>query len=159
MEGISASLPLPPPSHIGVIVNGIDAAVEFFSSTWQVDFSVVEDVLPPQDDKILGESYRIKLATAKLGPLEIHLIEPLDNKSIYGQWLENNKEGGLHHLAFSVPNWSEMVSNMKEHGATMLGAFIYRGDLEPGAKDKGVRCGYFNTPGGTIVEFVETFEE
>ena len=158
MQNKADTMALPAPSHIGVIVKDIYEAVDFFSSGWEVKFGDVEDVYTKEDDILLGESYKIKLAAAKLGPIEIHLIEPLDDKSIYGKWLKVNKGGGLHHIAFSVSNWNEMVSHMQEHGATMLGAFIYRGIVEPGAKDKGVRCGYFDTPGGTVIEFVEIFE-
>ena len=158
MQFGQCNLTLPAPSHIGIVVKDINKAVEFFSQKWGVEFGDIEDVLTPKDDIIIGESYGVKLTSANLGPLEIHVMEPLDNKSIYGKWLKAHGEGGLHHLAFTVPNWDEMASHMQNSGAKMIGAFIYRGSFEEDAKEKGVRCGYFETPGGIVIEFVEIFE-
>lgn len=151
-------LTLHAPSHIGIVVKDVNRALSFFSSSWGVEFGPIEDILTPEDDMIIGESYSVKLTSATLGPLEIHIMEPLDNKSIYGKWLETHGEGGLHHLAFTVSNWDEMASHMRNSGARMIGAFIYRGSFEEGAKEKGVRCGYFETPGGIVIEFVEIFK-
>ena len=51
---------------------------------------------------------QIKVASTFLGELELELIEPLDNASIYGEFLQEQGEG-LHHLALQHQGFSEIM--------------------------------------------------
>lgn len=151
------SIALPPPSHICGVVKDMDKAIEFISSVFGVGPWLTEEFCPPKDDITVGESFWAKYAGAKFGPVELHLVQPLDNKSLYYQFLETHGEG-LHHVAFDVSNWDEMVAHIQKQGGKMLGVTIYRGAMVAGAAEKGIRLGYFDTPGGTVIELVEVLE-
>jgi catechol 2,3-dioxygenase-like lactoylglutathione lyase family enzyme len=133
------------PSHIGVVVKDIDKTTEFLSSMWGLGPWQVQDTSPSKDEIIVGKPFTLKLAFAKLGPTKFELLEPVTSGSIWAEFLERNGEG-IHHLAFDVANWDEMVSKLQEQGDKMVAGGIWEGH----------RWCYFDTkPGGIVVELME----
>ena len=89
----------------------------------------------------------MKVAFVKFGTVMIELIQPLDDVSLYADFIEKKGEG-LHHLAWGVSNYDEMVSLFKEQGHPMLIEASYKGE----------RWCYFDaSPGGMILEFREEY--
>jgi methylmalonyl-CoA/ethylmalonyl-CoA epimerase len=68
-------------------------------------------------DLLVGEPFTLKVAWARLGtgPLVVELLQPVEGRLAYAQFLETKGEG-VHHIAFSVSNWGEMVSKFREQG-------------------------------------------
>jgi len=133
--------------HIGVVVEDIDKTMEFLSSIWGLGpWQIIEEYTPSKDDIMVGEPFTLKVAHANLGPIMLELLQPLAGRSIWSQFLQTNGEG-IHHIAFSLSNWDEMVSHLQKQGGEMIA-----GAITPWGK----RWCYFDTkPGGIIVEFVE----
>ena len=100
----------------------------------------------PKDKSTVGEPYKLKVAWSKLwGKVVLEVIKPLDDASLWARFLKTNGEG-VHHIAFCVSTWDEMVSEPKERG----------GRLMVGGTHEGKRWGYMDTkPGGIIIEFME----
>ena len=81
--------------HIGVVVRDVDKVAASLSSTlcagpWRI-FEATEyykDQLS-LDDIGIGEPFDLKLAFVKLGAVAIELLQPLDGKSVYSQFLES----------------------------------------------------------------------
>lgn len=132
-------------SHIGVVVRDVDETAEFLSSFGVAPWHAHErEVTKAQ--LIVGEPLRLKVSWSKLwGELVLELLQPLDETSILAKFLKTNGEK-IHHLAFSVSNWDEIVSKIEDQGGSMmLGGII-----------EGRHWCYMETnPGGIIMELME----
>jgi methylmalonyl-CoA/ethylmalonyl-CoA epimerase len=139
------ALPLPSPSHIGVVVRDMNKTIEFLSSIWGIGPWQFFEYSPSQEDLTVGKPFRQKVAQAKVGAAVLELIEQLEGGGPWPEFLESKGEG-LHHIAFTVSNYDEMVTRLEERGAKMIAGGIYQGK----------RWCYFATePGGIVVEFGE----
>ena len=139
---------LPPIYHISAVVKDVDEMTKFLSSIWGIGPWQTMDETPTKDELMIGEPYKTKIGVARLGPTQLELFQPVEGKSIYSEFIRTNGEG-LHHIAFSVPNWDEIVPKLQEHGGRMVA----------GGVSLGRRWGYFYTsPGGLIIEFEEQLD-
>ena len=67
-----------------------------------------------------------RLAVTMVGSVQWELIEPLDDKSMYAEFLATKGEG-LHHVAVGVPNYTEALGAVREKGRRVLQAGVYNG--------------------------------
>jgi len=149
---IRKKLNLPPISQLGIVVRDMTKAVDYYSSCFGLGpFTVYESV--PNKYWFNGEpSYmKIRQGKAMLGNIEIELIQPLEGKSPFHEFLESQGEG-LQHLAFNAPSFEEMYHLFVEAGFKPLmeaEAYVetYQGT---------VRACHFDTRqiGGVIFEIV-----
>ena len=145
MSSDTGSAALPSPSHIGVVVKDMDKTIEFLSSIWSLGPWQTMEYSPRQDELLVGKPFRQKVAQAKLGSTILELVQQIEGGGPWPEFLETKGEG-LHHIAFSIPNWDEMVARMQKQGAKMVAGGIFEGK----------RWGYFATePGGILIEFGE----
>jgi methylmalonyl-CoA/ethylmalonyl-CoA epimerase len=92
-------------------------------------------------------NYSMKIALAYSGNTVIELIEPLDDKSIYAEFLKERGDG-LHHIQIGgVDNVNETIENLKSQGVNIL----QTGNMN------GRRYTYMDTERdlGVIIEFLE----
>jgi methylmalonyl-CoA/ethylmalonyl-CoA epimerase len=134
-------------SHVGIAVKNAEQTAKLLSSIWNIGSPEVFDYWPKADDITVGEPFGVRLVFIKFGPLTVELLEPLDNKSIWASFIEQKGEG-IHHLAFGVSNYEEMVKILSDQGHPLLVAATF----------EGCRWCYFDTsPGGTVIEFREEY--
>jgi methylmalonyl-CoA/ethylmalonyl-CoA epimerase len=69
-----------------------------------------------------------------VGSTEFELIQPLDDKSIYAEFLAE-KDGGLHHIALGVQDHGEALDTIRAKGRRAL----------QGGRCNGVRFAYLST--------------
>ncbi len=132
--------------HIGVVVEDIDKTMEFLSSIWGLGPWQTVEVSFGKDRLIVGEPFRQKLAWAKLGSTTVELIQQIEGGGPWPEFLKTSGEG-VHHIAFKLSNYDEMVSKLQEQGSKMVAGGVYEGK----------RWCYFDTkPGGILVEFGES---
>ena len=67
-----------------------------------------------------------RLAVTMVGSVQWELIEPLDDKSMYAEFLATKGEG-LHHVAVGVPSYDEALGAVREKGRRVLQAGVYNG--------------------------------
>lgn len=72
------------------------------------------------------EPYTMKLASARVGALEWELIQPLEGRSAYKEFLEQRGEG-LHHVAVVVDDFDKTVAALEKQGMGILMSGQYRG--------------------------------
>lgn len=145
MSSDTGAIALPSSIQIGVVVKDIDKTTKFLSSIWGLGPWEITEFAFSRDDLIVGEPFRIKVAYAKLGATKLELVQPLEGRSIFSQFLETKGEG-LYNVNFRVSNYDDVVSKLQEHGGKMI----------LGIALEGKRYGYFDTKtGGIIVEFAE----
>jgi len=145
MPSDTGAVALPTPSHIGVVVEDIDKTMEFLSSIWGLGPWQTFEFSPSQEELMVGEPCRQKIASAKLGTTTLELIEHMEGRSPLAEFCKAKGEG-IHHIAFTIPNWDEMVSKLRQRGAKMLVGGIYQGKRW---------CIFDTKPGGIVVEFGE----
>lgn len=114
-------------SQVGLVVRNADEAFARFERNFGADKSQlgISDTSDPnlryKDPTIHGEpmSYDAKFLFFPLGGIEVELIEPLDDKSIYAEFLAEHGEG-LHHLLVEVKRLEEFENSMAELGAPQI---------------------------------------
>ena len=93
------------------------------------------------------QDFEVLVACCQLGALEIELIQPLDDKSIYAEHLRKHGEGVINHIAVMTPDNAKFRRLMKQENVES----ILKGDVDPA---EGESFEYFDCGEmiGTIVE-------
>ena len=94
---------LPSSIQIGVVVKDIDETTKFLSSIWSLGPWDIKELTYTKDDLVAGEPFKIKVAYANLGAAKLELIQPLEGKSIFSEFLTARGEG-LFNLNFRLSN-------------------------------------------------------
>ena len=125
----------------------IDKTTEFLSGSAGLGPWEIFESSPQKDELMVGEPFKLKVARANVGrPLVYELIQPLEGRSVWSQFLETKGEG-LHLLAYSVPStWEEIVKKLQAQEATMLADGTYEGKRW---------CCLDTRPGGIRIELTE----
>ncbi len=119
MKENDRALALPNPDHIGIVVKDVDKTVEYLSyvgipGPWKIFYHTAG-----ADGLMVGKPFKIRIAAAKVGSVVFELIQPIDNDSLWAQFLENRGEG-LQHIAFSISNFDAWVSRLQAQGSTIV---------------------------------------
>src|SRR4030042_5957895 len=132
-------------SHLGIAVKDAEKTAKVLSTIWNIGTPEVFDYEPKKGEMFVGEPFKVSLVFIKFGAFPIELLQPLDKKSIWSQFLAEKGEG-IHHIALGVSNYDEMVTKLQKQKHPLLVSAIFNGD----------RWCYFDTPpGGLVVEFRE----
>ncbi len=111
--------------HVGIAVNDIAAALEFFGANFGTpDAEVVE-----MDDQ------GVRACLIAVGETRLELLEPLSPESAVGRFIERRGEG-LHHLALNVDdiagklkilgaNGLSLIDNEPRHGLSGTIGFVH----------------------------------
>ena len=94
--------------QVGVVVKSIDQTTKRLTELFGIGpFRTVECPPPGREDRQFyhGEParFRTRQAFANLGSIELELIEPLEGRSIWSDFLAE-RGPGIHHIRFNVPN-------------------------------------------------------
>lgn len=136
-------------SHVGIAVKDAEKTVQLLSSIWNIGEPQIYDYEPKQEELFVGQQFKARLVWLKFGPLTLELLQPLDDRSIWSSFIAEKGEG-IHHIAFGVSNYDEMVERFKAQGHKMLVSAIFNGE----------RWCYFDTsPGGTVIELREEYKK
>ncbi len=107
--------------QIGIVVPSVDAAVKNYATLlgitdWNINY-VDTDLGKGRNFRVGGKDVvvKAKIAWAKVGEIELELIEPQDDSSIYAEYLRSNGPG-VHHLMFSTNDYQHTVEQMHRHG-------------------------------------------
>jgi len=125
-------------NQVGIVVRDMDRAIKNYGEIFGIPFPKV--VVPDYFNRTYRgkpENFRMKIGLAMVGELQIELIQPLEGKTIYGEFLEKWGDG-IHHLGFDVNNLDERVAAFRELGIGVLmsgervgGKFAYMDTEEP----------------------------
>ena len=124
--------------QVAVIVRDLDVADRRYTHEYGIGpWGIIEFNPDTVSDMVIDDApatYAMRLAVADIGRLQIELIEPLDDKSIYAKHLAEHGEG-LHHVALAVDDYgrAEQALRAKGHRITM------------GGNHNGVTYSYFST--------------
>jgi catechol 2,3-dioxygenase-like lactoylglutathione lyase family enzyme len=116
---------LPAPDQIGVVVRDIQKTIETYTELFQWGpFEIAEREYREYTEATStyhGKpgNFKYRVAYAQLGPIQLELIQPLDGRSIYDEFLETRGEG-LHHFGVSIDRIEERIAALKQMGIEVL---------------------------------------
>jgi len=121
-ESNSEKLILKEINQVCVVVKDLQKSMEYYWSTFGIGPFTIYTYEPPYvtDMKIRGKpkDYRMKIAFAKMGAIQLELIQPL-GESIYTEFL-NEKGEGIHHIGCYVDDLDEAVAIVEKQGINVL---------------------------------------
>ena len=77
-----------------------------------------------------------RLAVTMVGSVQRKLIQPLDDRSMYAEFL-NTKSEGLHHVAVGVRDYRETLDTLTAEAYRVLQGGLYKGRRSPTCRPRG----------------------
>ena len=137
---------LPAVSQIGILVNNAEKTAEYYTLTFGIGPFTILDIDMPEGSMLRGKpaTGKLRIAIAKMGPVDIELIQVLEGAEYYAEILRHKGEG-LHHLGMRI-NDSDAYENLL--------AELANREIEPSFRvdSPGVSCAYLETMGGLTIE-------
>jgi len=96
-------------NHVAIVVQDIDAALNFWEQTFGLELDHVEDV----------PSQKSKVAFLPLGESEIELVQPTTTDSGLANFLEKRGEG-MHHICIEVEDIDATLAELKSKGVRLI---------------------------------------
>jgi len=94
--------------HIGIAVDDLDAAVEFFSTRLRLPLEEIKE-LPDRG---------LKMAIFNVGGVLVELMTPMSEGSQVSKFLEKRGQG-IHHVAFTTPDIEAHIDELTRDGVKM----------------------------------------
>lgn len=142
-------------TQIGLVTADLDKMAKNYEEKFGIGpFEVIVDGakgIGAEADNLMvhgkRQDYKVRVAVCQLEGLEIEIIQPLDEYSIYAEHLKKHGEGVINHIAIVTPDNAGFRALMKEEGVES----ILKGDVDPA---EGESFEYYDTSEliGTIVE-------
>ena len=133
--------------HVGVIVKDMDKTIQYLSSLGIGPFEPLTD--PALADKLFRgkpSDWKVKISLAKIGPVTLELIQPVEGKSAAKEFLKKKGEG-IQHIAFAVDDLDREVAKLTKQGIEVMMS----------GKIPGGKFAYLETDtiGGMIIELMQ----
>lgn len=125
-------------NHIAIAVPDMDEA----KRQWGQKLGVKISAPLPQPE------HGVTVIFIEMGDTKIELLEPLGEASPIGRFLEQNPDGGMHHICFEVKDILAARDYLIEQGARILGD----GTPKIGAHGKPVLFIHPKDVSGTLIE-------
>ncbi len=136
--------------QIGMVVRNMDAALEYFQALGVGPFESSKDPAPIVDRIVHGRpapDVKNRISTARMGAVELELVQPLAGESIQKEFLEKRGEG-INHIGFFVDDLAAETARLVEKGFRVVSS---------GRTTSGGAFAYFDTDrvGGIIFELMQ----
>jgi methylmalonyl-CoA/ethylmalonyl-CoA epimerase len=125
--------------HIGVAVEDIDAAIELYRDSFEMELAHRETV----------ESQGVEAVLLDVGDGHVELLRPLGPDTPVGKFIAKNG-AGLHHVAYAVDDIDAALEKIAAAGLRLI-------DEKPrvGIRDSRVAFLHPRSTGGVLTEIVE----
>lgn len=125
--------------HIGVAVEDIEAAIELYRDSFQMELAHRETV----------ESQGVEAVLLDVGEGHVELLRPLGPDTPVGKFMAKNGTG-LHHVAYAVDDIEATLKKLEAAGLQLI-------DSKPrvGIRDSRVAFLHPRSTGGVLTEIVE----
>ena len=119
------------PSHIGVLVEDIDRAMEFYTQKFGVDSWQYFGELR-EEAEYYGKPHKLcyKAAMASFDTMQLELIQPTAEGSVFADDLKAHGPG-IHHICVKVDDIEKAIAECKEMGFTIIDK-VPMYEMEPG---------------------------
>ena len=125
-------------NHVAIVVPDLNAAKKKYKEVLGANVSEICDYI----------EHGVSVVFIELENTKIELMHPYGENSPIGKFLENNKNGSIHHICIEVKDIKKAVDKLKKNGVRILG------DETPkiGAHDKPVIFLHPKDFYGTLIE-------
>ncbi len=97
-------------THIGIVVQNIDEAINLYSEVFGFQPS----------DILISQEEGIKTTMVSAGCINIELMEPIDPEGAVGKFLAKRGEG-LHHISLRVDSMDMVLDSLSTKGILPIG--------------------------------------
>ena len=125
--------------HVAIAVNDLDAAIDYYASTFGCEVEHREVV----------ETDGVEEALLKVADSYVQLLTPTRDDSPVAKYLANKGEG-LHHVGYRVKDCGEALESVKAHGHRVIDEAP-----RPGSRGTTVAFVHPKTAFGTLIELVQ----
>lgn len=132
--------------QIGIVVPDLDAAIARYQNDygigpWQMHrFTPGEVKEWREHGRLVKGGAKTRFAAAMVGKVQWELIEPLDDTSIFAQFLAaTNGAGGVHHIAVAGANYNKLLAAEAKRGNKLAM------ECELGGQYDGIKVAYLGT--------------
>lgn len=132
--------------HIGIVVKDLDHSREYYEKTY--GFKHLSEIIHEPNQKV----DLVFIETGHGGMPTIELITPSEVSSPVTGFLEKTG-GGLHHLAYEVPDIEQAIEHFRSLRSLMLGSIV------PGAGHHNTRTAWLYTSEKNLIELIEERNE
>jgi catechol 2,3-dioxygenase-like lactoylglutathione lyase family enzyme len=123
LSSLPGGLPLKRIVQIGIVVADRDRTTELLTSVFGIGpFRLVEWPDRPESKyyyRGVAEKIRVRQAFVQMGDVEVELIQPLEGRNAYQDFLDQTG-GGIHHVLFEVSDIDPVVQQLAKSGVTVL---------------------------------------
>jgi methylmalonyl-CoA/ethylmalonyl-CoA epimerase len=133
--------------QVGILVKDVEDAARKLEKLIGIGpFEIMEPDYRDLTYRGKAGRYKIRVALAKAGPVQIELMQPLYGETIYDEFAQR-KGYGLHHLGIETDNMELGVKEMQEKGFQVIQS----------GNRPGVKWAYLDTEEqtGVIFELIE----
>lgn len=113
--------------HLGIAVASLDASIPFYEKLLGQKCYSIEEVA----------EQKVRTAFFKIGQTKIELLEPTAPDSPIAKYLEKNPRGGVHHVAFAVPEVQAALDHAASQGIELI-------DKAPRKGAEGLNIGFLH---------------
>jgi methylmalonyl-CoA/ethylmalonyl-CoA epimerase len=133
--------------HIGVVVEDIDKAIEFYTTTLGMKLVHRED--------LLDRGIKVAFLTGTNGETAVELLEPINHEDMNNTVAKflKTKGPGLHHLAVKVENIEKSLKELESNGLQLVDKIP-----RPGARGHLVAFIHPKSVMGVLLELVQPRE-
>jgi methylmalonyl-CoA/ethylmalonyl-CoA epimerase len=133
--------------HLGVVVKDMDKTIQYLSSLGIGPFKPIAD--PALAEKLFRgkpSDWKVKISLAKIGPVALELIQPVEGENANQEFLKKKGEG-IQHIGFTVDDLDREVSKLTQQGIKVMMS----------GKTPGGKFAYLETDviGGMIIELMQ----
>ena len=125
--------------HIAIAVNDLEAAIDYYRSTYGCEV----------DHREVVEKDGVEEALLKVADSYIQLLTPARDDSTVAKYLATKGEG-IHHVGYRVADCGEALAAVKAHGYRVI-------DEQPRPGSRGTTVAFIHpkTAFGTLIELVQ----
>lgn len=109
--------------HVCVVVRNVEKTARILSERFGIGpFEIRKKHYPSSQASVRGEAveYTLKFGYSKIGPLTLELVETLEGRTVYQEFLEAHGEG-IHHIGFPTPlPFDEELEKWRKNGIEPL---------------------------------------
>src|SRR5262249_11380112 len=105
--------------QIAIVVRDVDASVRTYEDDYGIGPWEIHEFHPGDVEDLVKDDrpaqYGMRIAIATIGRVEWELIEPLDDRSNYAEFLRSKGEG-VHHIQVAVDDYDVALNALREKG-------------------------------------------
>ena len=129
--------------QVGILVRDVSEAAERLEKLIGIGpFEILEPDCRDLTYRGKSGKFKMRIALARAGPIQIELMQPLYGETIYDEFAQR-RGYGLHHLGIKTDNMEQSVKEMQEKGFRVIQS----------GNRPGVKWAYLSTEDQTDVIF------